>query len=411
MDNKYITPGNYKKWYSGFMIVGALTLILGIVLLHPFSGGHGEDVSPTRFWAVLLMNSVYWLLLVNVALFFIAISALAIGGWQASFRRVNEAITSTIPILGVIALIVMLCIILGGRSDIYHWLDAEVVQNDKILSGKKGFLNPGVYLIFSFVVIALWSLIGTKLNKLSRDTDDGGPMDFDASKKWLGKTTSLAAYYAVLFVLTVGSVAPWLWLMSLDPHWYSTMYSWYTFASTFVAGMALITLFVIYFKNKGVLPYVNKEHLHLLGIYMFAFSIFWTYLWFDQFMLIWYGNIPEETVYFKIRMQGTYKGIFFLNLIINFITPFLIFMKRAPKRNYTIVTFIAILIIFGHWIDFYQMVMPGTVYQDPHLSWFEFGIAIGFVGLIMWGVSRFAEKTPMTAMNNPFLKESIVHQV
>lgn len=411
MDFNYSTPGNFKKWYSGLIIVGILTLILGFIFLHPFSSGHGDDVSSTRFWAVLLMNAVYWLLLVNVALFFIAISTLAMGSWQVSFRRVNEAISSTIPVLGAIALIVMLCLVFGNRTDIYHWLDKEAVQSDKLLNAKKGFLNPAVYLVFSFVVVGLWAFFSRKFNKISRDSDEGGTMDFDTSKKWMGKNMSLSAYYTALFILSVGSIAPWLWLMSIDPHWYSTMYSWYTFASTFVAGMALITIFTVYFKNQGVLPYTNKEHIHDLGKYMFAFSIFWTYLWFDQFMLIWYGNIPEETVYFKIRLQGAYKGIFYLNLLINFIAPFLIFMKAAPKRNFTIVTFMAAVIIFGHWIDFYQMVMPGTVYQNPSLGWFEFGIALGFVGVIMWGVSRFAEKTPMVAKNNPFLKESIVHHV
>lgn len=411
MDNKYTTPGNYKKWYGAFIIIGVLTLILGFIFLHPFSGGHGEDTSSTRFWAVLLMNSVYWLLLVNVSLFFIAISALALGGWQASFRRVNEAISSTIPVLGIIALVIMLCIVFGHRTDIYHWLDAEAVKNDKILNGKKGFLNPTLYLIFSFVLIALWSFFSKKLNQLSAQTDESGPMDFDTSRRWMKKNQSVSAYYTVVFLLSVGSLAPWLWLMSLEPHWYSTLFSWYTFGSTFVAGMALTTVFTIYFKNQGVLPYTNKEHIQDLGKYIFAFSIFWAYLWFDQFMLIWYGNIPEETIYFKIRMQGAYRGLFFLNLIINFIAPFLIFMKAAPKRNFTLATFIAVLIIFGHWIDFYQMVMPGTVFQNPHLSWFEFGISLGFVGVIMWGVTKFAEKTPMTAVNDPFLKESIVHHV
>lgn len=411
MDNRYVTPGNYKKWYGAFIIIGILTLILGVIFLNPFAGGHGDNVNSTRFWSVLLMNSVYWLLLANVALFFIAISTLAMGGWQISFRRVNEAITSTIPVLGIITLVIMLCIIIGHRTDIYHWLDTEAVRNDKILNGKKGFLNPYVYLIFSFVTIGLWMFFGKRINKLSRETDESGPMDFDTSKKWLSKNMSISAYYTVVFLLTVGSLAPWLWLMSLEPHWYSTLYSWYTFASTFVAGVALITLFVVYFKNQGELPFTNKEHLQDLGKWMFAFSIFWAYLWFDQFMLIWYGNIPEETVYFKIRMQGAYSGLFYLNLIINFVAPFLIFMKKATKRNFTIVTFMAVAIIFGHWIDFYQMVMPGTVYQNPHVSWYEFGISLGFVGVIMWGVTRFAEKTPMTAMNNPFLKESIIHQV
>ncbi len=135
------------------------------------------------------------------------------------------------------------------------------------------------------------------------------------------------------------SSIPWLWLMSIDAHWYSTMYSWYTFASTFVAGIALITLFVVFLKNNGYLEYTNEEHLHDLGKFMFAFSIFWTYLWFSQFMLIWYANIPEETIYFKPRVEGPYSGIFWLMFIINFLAPLLIFMSRDAKRNYATMTF------------------------------------------------------------------------
>ncbi len=411
MDNRYVTPAAYKKSYMAFIGIGVLTLILGFVFLNPFAGAHGDNVNSTRFWAGLLQNSTYFLMIVNVALFFIVISTLAMGGWQIAFRRVNEAIASLVPIMAVLTFIILLCIILGNRSDIYHWLDKEAVAHDELLNHKKGFLNSWVFLGFSFVVLFLWSYIGKKINKLSLESDEMGPMDFDTAKKWTAKNMTWSAYYIVLYLLSVASILPWLWLMSIDPHWYSTMYSWYTFASTFVAGIALMTLFVVYFKNQGQLEFVNKEHLQDLGKFMFAFSIFWTYLWFDQFMLIWYGNIPEETVYFKPRLQGMYKGIFYLNLIINFVAPFLIFMKAAAKRNYTIVTFVSIIIIFGHWIDFYQMVMPGTVYNNPHLSWFEFGIALGFVGIIMWGVSRFASRTPMTAMNNPFLKESIIHHV
>ena len=411
MDNQYVTPAGYKKWSAGFMIVGLLTLILGIIVLNPLAGSHGDNLNSTRFWAVLLQNSLFWLMLVNVGTFFIAICTLAMGGWQTAFRRVAEAIGTLVPIMGIITMVILLCIVMGGRYDIYHWLDKEHVAHDHILLGKVAFLNPTVYLVSSIVVIGLWWFLGKRLTQISIESDKADHMDHQASKSWLRKNMTLSAYFLVVYLLSVGSVMPWLWMMSIDAHWYSTMYSWYTFASTFVAGMALLTIFVIYFKNRGQLPFVTQEHLQDLGKFMFAFSIFWTYLWFAQFMLIWYANIPEETVYFKARLQGPYAGLFYLNLVLNFVAPILIFMKKATKRNYTIVTFMCIVIIFGHWIDFYQMIMPGTVKNNPHLSWFEFGIPLGFVGLIMWGVSRFASKVPMTPMNNPFLKESIIHQV
>ncbi len=409
MNNQYVTPPGYKRWSMIFIIIGIVTLVCGVIALNPLAGSDGSNVNSTRFWAGLLQNSIYWLLLVNTGTFFIVICTLAMGGWQVAFRRVSEAISSVVPVMGVLTLLVMLSIVLGHRSDIYPWLDKNLVAHDAIIRGKSGFLNPTVYTIASIVCIGLWAYIGKKLKDLSLDTDRMGTMDYETGKSWLKKNLFWTSVFVVLFGLTVGSIMPWLWIMSIDVHWASTMFSWYTFASSFVAGLSLLTIFVIYFKNQGQLEFVTQEHLQDLGKFMFAFSIFWTYLWFDQFMLIWYGNIPEETIYFKMRLDGPYEGLFFLNLILNFVCPILILMKKATKRNYTIMTFMCILIIFGHWIDFYQMIMPGTVKFDPHLSWFEMGISLGFIGLIMWSVDRFASSVPMTAMNNPFMKESIIH--
>ncbi|MEP6582676.1 MAG: quinol:cytochrome C oxidoreductase [Ginsengibacter sp.] len=411
MDTQYVTPAGYKKWSAGLMIIGLLTLICGVIFLNPSAGSRGENVNSTRFWAVMLQNSLFWLFLVNASTFFIGICTLAMGGWQVAFRRVTDAISSVVPIMGILTLVVIFSIVFGHRTDIYPWLDKDMVAHDEVLKGKSGFLNPGVYAFASIACIGLWVFVGKKLRDLSLQSDKMGTMDYETGKAWMKKNLFWSAFFIVLYGLTVGSTIPWIWLMSIDAHWFSTMYSWYTFASTFVSGVALMTIFVIYFKNRGQLEFVTKEHLQDLGKFMFAFSIFWTYLWFDQFMLIWYGNIPEETIYFKIRSQGPYRGIFLLNLVINFLCPLLIFMKKATKRNYTIVTFMCVLIIFGHWIDFYQMVMPGTVKLHPHLSWYEFGIPLGFVGIIMWGVGRFASKAPMTAINHPFLKESIIHHV
>jgi uncharacterized protein YhhL (DUF1145 family) len=399
--NKFVQPAGMKKWGMGLTAVGILTLLAGIGLLAFSSDEH----SKVRFWAVLLQNSTYFLLIVNAAMFFLCATTLAWAGFTVSFRRVVEAISTLVPVFGVLALIVLMCLIFGDQSHIYHWLHPE---GDKILEGKSGFLNKNFFVVWTIVTIAGWSFLGRNMRRISREADEA-PMGAEESKKWIFKNTVHAALFIVLFALTVASSIPWIWLMSIDPHWYSTMYSWYTFASTFVAGMALIALFIIYLKNQGHLPYTTEEHLHDVGKFMFAFSIFWTYLWFSQFMLIWYANIPEETKYFKPRMLGEYRGLFWLNLILNFVTPFLILMKAGAKRNYTIVTFTAIIIIFGHWLDFYLMVMPGTLGDHATISWYELGIPAGYVGMIIFLVGKALEKSPVVPMYHPFLKESVIH--
>ena len=410
MNNSFELPGTYKKWTIGLISVGSIALLYGLIVFHPFEhAGHGVNVSGTRFWSVLLQNSVFWLLIVNASMFFIGVTTLAMGGWQVALRRVPEAISSVVPVLGIICFLILMTIVWGGHDDIYHWVNKETVANDKILNGKKGFLNPVFFTFFSALTIFLWWFLGHKLRSLSLESDKTGPMDYETGKKWINKNILWASLFIVYFGLSVGSTIPWLWIMSIDAHWYSTMFSWYTFASSFVSGMSLIALFVVFLKNRGQLEYVTEEHLHDVGKFMFAFSIFWTYLWFSQYMLIWYANIPEETGYFKIRVQGPFRGIFFLNLIINFLCPFLILMKKSAKRNYTLITVMAVLIIFGHWIDFWQMVMPGTLQEKAELMPFEFGIGILFVGIIMWRVGVYLTTHPLTSKNHPFLKESMIH--
>jgi hypothetical protein len=393
----------YKKWTNILLGVGGLALVLGIIFL----GMSKEPVEQTRFWAVLLQNSVFFLLVVNASMFFICVTTMAHGGWQMAFRRVPEAISSVVPIFGLLTLIVFIALIFGHRHDIYHWLDKEHVEHDPILKGKSAFLNPVFFMIWSVVAIGLWAFLGSKMRKLSSEADE--QMDQETGRKYIIKNTAWAAAFLVAFGLTVGSTIPWLWLMSIDAHWYSTMYSWYTFASSFVAGMSLVALFVVYLKNQDYLEYVTEEHLHDIGKFMFAFSVFWTYLWYSQFMLIWYANIPEETVYFKPRMQGPYRVIFFLNLILNFAVPFLLLMRRGSKRNYTTITVLAVAIILGHWTDFYQMVMPGTLHEHYSLGWFEFGILAFYAGMIMFFVGKGLAKKPLLAEHHPYLKESIIH--
>ncbi|WEK36766.1 MAG: quinol:cytochrome C oxidoreductase [Candidatus Pseudobacter hemicellulosilyticus] len=396
-------PKRYRTWSLALIGVGLLSLIIGF-----FMYGTGEHTA--RFWAALLQNSVYFLLMVNASMFFICATTLAFGGWQISFRRVAEAISTAVLPLGIIASVVLIALVTVDPH-IFHWLHPD---GDKILEGKVGFLNSKFFIIWTLLAIALWYVLGRKMRSLSRELDNNPLPSREAAKKYLYKNTVWASLFLVWFGLTVMSTVPWLWLMSIDAHWYSTMYSWYTFVSSFVAGMALMAMFVVYFKNKGYLEYTNQEHLHDLGKFMFAFSIFWTYLWFSQYMLIWYANIPEETVYFESRIvtdhkTGAYAGIFWFSFIINFLAPFLILMRAGAKRNYTTIVFMGIVIIFGHWLDFYQMVFASVEKDHVTLSLFDFGIAAGFIGVIMYCVGNYLSKYPMLARNHPLIKESIIH--
>ncbi|HEY1201880.1 MAG TPA: quinol:cytochrome C oxidoreductase [Niastella sp.] len=400
----FAIPARYRTWSLALMGVGILSVIIGFVL-------YGTGHHPARFWATMLQNSVFFLLVTNAAMFFICATTLAWGGWQLSFRRVTEAISVAVIPLGIIAGIVLLCLVLIPDIHIFHWLEPH---GDKILEGKSAFLNRGFFITWTILSIGLWIVLGYKMRQLSRELDNHPLPDAESGRKYIFKNTVWAAIFIVWFALTVMSVTPWFWLMSIDAHWYSTMYSWYTFASTFVSGMALITIFVVFLKNQSYLEYTNEEHIHDLGKFMFAFSIFWTYLWFSQYMLIWYANVPEETVYFNSRItshshSGAYSGLYWFMFIINFLAPLLLLMSRGAKRNYTTVTFMAILIIFGHWLDFYQMIHASLFPDHVTLNVFDFGVAAGFVGLIMFAVGRALTKAPLVAQNHPFIKESIIH--
>lgn len=407
---KFEVPKKYNTFSFILMTVGVLAII-GLYLTTHGGGGTEEEkkIQDARFWASLLQNSVFFLLIVNASIFFIAATTLTWGGWQMTFRRVPEAIAATVPVIGLITLVILLSIVFGSNHTIYHWTDEEHVKHDAILNFKKGFLNKEFYVIVSVLAIGLWSFLGWKLRKLSLQVDNNPFKTKEEAKKYVWNNTVWAALYMIVFALTVMSSIPWLWLMSIDAHWYSTMYSWYTFASTWVSGIALIALFVVYLKNNNYLELTNKEHLHDLGVMMFAFSIFWTYLWYSQFMLIWYANIPEETTYFKPRAQGIYGGIFWLMFIINFLAPLLILMTRDAKRKYTTIAFMSVLIIFGHWLDFFQMVFPGPSPSNVPLIVYDFAIAMGFVGLILYITGRTLSKYPLIATNNPFIKESVIH--
>jgi hypothetical protein len=192
------------------------------------------------------------------------------------------------------------------------------------------------------------------------------------------------------------------------------MFGWYMFASWFVAGLSTITLVIVFLKDAGYLPMVNENHLHDMGKFMFAFSIFWTYVWFSQFLLIYYANIPEETIYFLERLHGydnKYTGVFFLNIFINFLFPFLVLMTRDAKRQRTFLKVVSCGLLMGHWLDFYNMIMPGTVGENGGFGLIEFGTLLIYISVFILVVTTALAKAPLVARNHPMLEESIHHDI
>jgi hypothetical protein len=207
-------------------------------------------------------------------------------------------------------------------------------------------------------------------------------------------------------------MAAWDWVMSIDTHWFSTMFGWYVFASWWVAGLALTLFIVVMLKDKGYLSIVNQNHLHDLGKFVFAFSIFWTYIWFSQFLLIYYAHIPEETVYFMERWKSAhYAPVFYLNLILNFFFPFLVLMTRDSKRHSRILKVVCPVVVFGHWLDFYLMVSPGTVGENGGFGFLEIGLILVFLCSFLYVFYTSLSKMPLIAKNHPMLKESLQHHI
>jgi len=405
MNDRFEIPARLRNTSFFLIAVGVLTLIGGIACL--LMGHNSTDVDRNRFWAVLLHDSVFFTLMMSACIFIMAASSLAQASWLVAYRRVPEAIGANVWIFGTIAAIIMFIIVFCYRDShgidaIYPWVTPG---NDKVLLGKSPFLNKGMFVGFTVATIGLFSYFGMKFRALSI-AQESAPKN-DTKIYW--KVFRMSGVFLLVYALTQMSTIPWLWVMSIQAHWYSTMFSWYSFASIFVSAFSLILLWVVYLKNQGNLELVTKEHIHDLGKFMFAFSIFWTYLWFDQYMLIWYSNQPDETFYFKMRQQGPYSIIFYANFIINFCMPILILMARPSKRNYFTVTFMALVIIFGHWLDYFQMIMPGPLGENWHINWYEIGIFMGFAGILIFTVSRTLSKASLIPANNILLKEAVVH--
>ncbi|WP_207533847.1 quinol:cytochrome C oxidoreductase [Desertivirga arenae] len=391
--------GKAKSWSLIAIVIGVIAIAYGF-LLDP----HEEHAQ--RTFANLLLMGYYFTCVCAAGAFFLALQFVAQAGWSAGLLRVPQAFARVLPIAAVVLVVIVAAgLLTHNLYEQWHPSHHEGAEGEHGITGSKAtFLSVPFFLVRQVVFLGIYSIFAVLLARFSSNEDtEGGLSNYNKSFK-----------YSAIFLVIFGFTTP-IWsfdtIMSLEAHWFSTMFGWYNFAAMWVSGLCAITLTVILLKKSGYLSWVNQNHLHDLGKFIFAFSIFWTYVWFAQFLLIWYANMPEETVYFYKRWEPSYKPWFWLNIVINFLSPVLILMTRDAKRQTAVLTFVCILLLCGHWLDYYMMIMPGTMEEHHTFGITEIGIALGFAGLFAYlMLTRLAER-PLVAKNHPFLEESLHHHI
>jgi len=384
MENQIIIPKNFKL----------LTYVLIGIGLVSFALGFAFDAK--RTWANYLLNNYYFLSIAMGAAFFGAIQYITNSGWSAAFKRIPEAIVAYIPFAGVFFLIMFF-----GMNSIFEWTHDEVIQHDHLIQHKSPYLNVPFFFIRVIVFFAVWTILSKVLRKFSLKEDEAGGMVYFIKSELYSKIFIFVI--AITFTLFAVDM-----LMSLDPHWFSTLFAAKSFIAAFLHGSSVITLIVIILNRTGNLDLLNRSHLHDFTRYIFMTSIVWGYFNFSEFMLIWYGNIPEETVWFVERWHGAYKILFFANIILNWAIPFFVLMPRKSSRSKMFIFPVIILLMIGQYTELYYIIWPNVV-QEAKFGLLEIGAFAGYLGVFSLVVSTWLAKASLVPQNHPYLEESFHH--
>jgi hypothetical protein len=396
-----------KKVLFGIAGLGLVLFLVGVFT-------DGSEYRQTRILSNFLIDGLFFLFISLGALFFLALQYATETGWSVAVKRVIEGVASYVLLgVGIVAVIFLVLTFMdGGYSvddhghhvgHVYSYFDKEVVAHDSLIEGKSAFLNKGFFWGATIVYFAVFVMfyLGFRKRSLQEDIEGGTKIHF--------KNFAKAALFLVLFGY-MSSTSSWHWLMSIDPHWFSTLYGWYVFSGMWLTAMVTIMLLVLYLKKLGHLTVVNDSHIHDIGKWIFALSFLWSYLFFSQFMLIWYPNIPEEAIYYTFRFEE-YKGIFWGMFIVNFTIPMLVLMSREAKRHLGILMVICLIIIGGHWTDMYMLVTPGTMGEHGSIGMLEIGLFMVFAGIFAYWILNTISKAPLVPKNHPYLDESKHHDI
>jgi hypothetical protein len=386
MDERF----NFKQKYRDILLIafGACVLIsFGIIFI--------SKPGASRIWANILLNNQYFLGLSLGAAFFLAIHRMALSGWHTLIQRIPDAMTTFLPVAFILMLLIYF-----GMHHLYIWTDNN--QTDPVIEGKKAWLNMPFFFIRLVIYFIGWYLFTWLMRK------NYSALMTSSDLKFYNRGRMFAGLFLVFYAVTVSS-SSWDWIMSLDAHWYSTIFGWYVLIGMFVTSLAFITLMIWFLKRLGYLEYVKIDHIHDLAIYMFCFSIFWTYQWFAQYELIWYGHLPEETSYYITRLHH-FKVFFFINLGVNFLVPFFGLITFKSKRNLNWVALIAGILLLGHWLDYWLMIMPAGAGKDARIGILEISMTIIYACLFLFIVLRTLSKGALIVKNDPFLEESLNYE-
>lgn len=379
-------------------VVGAAGLVVAAVLAMVLADGRN------RFFHAYLVSFAYFLSLALGALFFVLLQHVTRSGWSVVVRRIAEVVASVMPLLAVLAIPVVI-----GMPQLYNWTHASAVAHDSLLQSKQPWLNRPFFIVRLVICFAVWSGLARYFFQRSVAQDATG----DTALTIRMQRFSAPAMY--LFGITLTCAAFDL-LMSLDPHWYSTIFGVYYFSGGVVGFFALLILLAYSLQRAGRLQRaITREHYHDLGKLVFAFTVFWAYIAFSQYMLIWYANMPEETQWFLTRQTGGWVTVSLLLLLGHFVLPFLALISRIPKRRRYVLVIPAVWMLVMHWVDIYWLVMPGVQVADLPEGTVPFGLMdvacfIGLGGLFIAGAAHRARGRALVPERDPRLLESLTFE-
>jgi hypothetical protein len=388
MEKKFEFTPRLRYFTYALMLIGIIAVVVGFT------------TDPERGWANLLLNNFYFLSLAIGASFFLALQYITQSGWSSAFKRIPESMSAYIPVAAIIMIILIF-----GMNSLYSWINPEAHAFDEheqhLIHHKSPYLNVPFFIVRLVLYFAVWIFMTQMLRKFSLKEDmEGGLVYFEKSE-----------FYSKVYIFTLAltfSLASFDWLMTLEPTWYSTIYSLKNFVAAFYHGSAIIVLIVLIMHTYGYFQFINNAHWQDFSKYVFILSIIWAYFWFSQYLLIWYANIPEETTYYVRRLQGPWKFNFYLNLTLNWLVPFLVLLPNYFARKKFILAIVIVALIIGQYTDLFEQIMPGTV-GEFKIGFTEIGTFIGFAGLFIYMFMRTLSRAALIPEKHPLLEESLHH--